>query len=399
MALRSRSNGDKKDPIPLLAMTEIGIGQMLGQGGFSLVSPVEQIQLNEVYDTSDEQATARAKFASHFSNHQEASSSTGTIPNFVLKTLRKDLPEEEYIKGIIDLAIESEFLSELRHPNIICMTAMANSDPHESGFFFILERLEITLDQKFDHWRKIVGDNMGYWMGPFGYCCAKEKYLYQTWMERISIARDIGNAIYYLHSNRIIYRDLKPDNVGLDGNRQLKLFDFGLAKKITPSDHRDGDDLYLLTGNTGSLRYMAPEVAKGESYNQKVDTYSFGIVFWQICSLQTPYANLTTKTHSLKVILGGQRPKPDRSWPNGWKDLMTRCWDANIVARPEFDEIASYFDEQVEDLQHQEGEVPSRATEIKAKKRRKKATPANAQLDGGDTTIQNGGKPGAVELV
>ena len=187
---------------------------MLGQGGFSLVSPVEQIKLNEVYDTSDEQATARAKFASQYS-HSEASSSTGTVTSFVLKTLRKDLPEEEYIKGIVDLAIESEFLSELRHPNIISMTAMANSDPHESGFFFIMERLEVTLDKKFELWRKIVGDNMGYWMGPFGYCCAKEKYLYQTWMERISIARDIGNAIYYLHSNRIIYRDLKPGRLEL----------------------------------------------------------------------------------------------------------------------------------------------------------------------------------------
>ncbi|KAL3928093.1 MAG: hypothetical protein SGBAC_012795 [Bacillariaceae sp.] len=381
---------------------------MLGQGGFSLVSPVEQIRLNEVYDTSDEQATARANFAAQFSKEANSSGSSsssggggGTAPSFVLKTLRKDLPEEEYIKGIIDLAIEAEFLKELRHSNIMSMKAMANSDPHESGFFVIMERLEVTLDKKFDLWRKIVGDNMGYWMGPFGYCCTKAKYLYQSWMERITIIRDIGNAIYYLHSNRIIYRDLKPDNVGLDGKGQLKLFDFGLAKKITPSDHRDGDDLYLLTGNTGSLRYMAPEVAKGESYNQKVDTYSFGILFWQICSLQTPYANLTTKTHSLKVVLGGQRPKPDRSWPNGWKDMMTRCWDANIAARPEFDEIASYFEDQVEDLKHHEGEVPSRATEIKAKKRRK-STPANAQLDGGDT-IQNsnggGKKIGAVELV
>lgn len=213
-----------------------------------------------------------------------------------------------------------------------------------------------------------------------------------------SILLDFGStdiSSHFLFANDLLI----TDNVGLDGKGQLKLFDFGLAKKITPSDHRDGDDLYLLTGNTGSLRYMAPEVAKGESYNQKVDTYSFGILFWQICSLQTPYANLTTKTHSQKVVLGGHRPKPDRSWPNGWKDMMTRCWDANIAARPEFDEIASYFEDQVEDLKHHEGEVPSRATEIKAKKRRK-STPANAQLDGGDTIPNGGGKKiGAVELV
>ena len=192
---------------------------MLGRGGFSLVSPVEQIRLNEVYDTSDEQATLRAKFVSQFS--REANSSNGTAPSFVIKTLRKDLPEEEYIKGIVDLAIEAEFLSELHHPNVISMIATANSDPHEQGFFIILDRLETTLDKKFDHWRKIVGDNMGYWMGPFGYCCAKEKYLYQTWMERIWITRSIADAIYYLHQNRIIYRDLKP------GRSALRVVDVG----------------------------------------------------------------------------------------------------------------------------------------------------------------------------
>lgn len=54
-------------------------------------------------------------------------------------------------------------------------------------------------------------------------------------------------------------RDLKPDNLGFNSNNELKLFDFGLAKRLTPEIATD-NDLYLLTGNTGSLRYMAPEV-------------------------------------------------------------------------------------------------------------------------------------------
>lgn len=184
----------------------------------------------------------------------------------------------------------------------------------------------------------------------------------------------------------------------MDDKGNLKLFDFGLAKKITPSLQPDGDDLYLLTGNTGSLRYMAPEVAKGEPYNQKVDAYSFGILFWQLCSLQTPYAKLTTKTHSEKVVFGLHRPSPDRSWPDGWKGIMTRCWDGKITARPEFDEIALFFDEQVEDLRHNEGVVPSRAAEFRAKKRRK--LPSKSQLDADARILNNGdGGTSALELV
>lgn len=176
---------------------------MVGQGGFSLVCKIEKIELNEVFDTSDDQARLRSDFAASLREN-----------NYVLKTLRTDLPEEEYVKGIVDLAIEAEFLSVLSHPNIITMRASANSDPHESKFFVVLDRLVTTLDRKFNQWRREVGENSGYWLGPFGYCCAKEHFLYKTWVERLYASRDIANAIYYLHSKSIVYRDLKPDNLG-----------------------------------------------------------------------------------------------------------------------------------------------------------------------------------------
>lgn len=68
----------------------------------------------------------------------------------------------------------------------------------------------------------------------------------------------------------------------------VKLFDFGLSFEIT-EEYSSVNGLYELSGNTGSMRYMAPEVALGNPYNHKVDVYSYGILFWQVRSFAIFY--------------------------------------------------------------------------------------------------------------
>eukprot|EP00978_Attheya_sp_CCMP212_P021597 scaffold63355_cov58-Attheya_sp.AAC.3 len=309
----------------------------------------------DLYDTSNEQAQLRTGFVEKCCG--------GTDQYFVLKTLRDDLPEEEHAKGIVDLAIEAKFLASLHHKHIVTMRAIANSDPLQDHFFVVLDRLEATLDERLDTWRTQVmsssGSSLGgVWDQCVGMCCSKRpNQMIHLWVERLVVAQQIAFAMQYLHKKDIVYRDLKPDNVGFSAEGDVKLFDFGLAKKLLEVDKVGTtatagmeSDLYLLTGNTGSLRYMAPEVALGHPYNNKVDSYSFGILFWQICALALPYAGYDVDMHADLVVDQGYRPRLDDSWPSPWMDLMTNCWGSDIQARPDFDFLVQLMTQEVAEM-------------------------------------------------
>jgi serine/threonine protein kinase len=342
------------------------LGRVVGQGGFSVVSEIKSIDLDDIYDTEEAETANRKDFAS----------AVRTGGGFVLKSLRTDLPEEEYDKGVTDLAIEADFLSVLQHPHIVTMRAMANTDPARPRFFVVLDNLHPTLEGKFNYWRRIVQENTGYWVPCWGYCCARTPVLHANWKDRLQCALDIASALEYLHSRNIVYRDCKPDNIGFDRTGCLKLFDFGLAKRLDHVEQID-NNTYKLTGNTGSLRYMSPEVALDQPYDLTVDCYSFGILFWQICSLQTPFAGYSPRLHSEKVVHKGQRPKPDRSWPKQWVRLMTSSWSPNRLERPAMASISVTLQEFLNELAGES--MPE--SHIKAQKRVKPVTAENHRLD------------------
>jgi len=121
----------------------------------------------------------------------------------------------------------------------------------------------------------------------------------------------------------------------------VKIFDFGLAREMKTEDLVT-DDTYDMSGNTGSLRYMAPEVAKRLPYNQSVDVYSFSILLWQICSLEQPFAAYDVDKHSELVVHGTDRPRLDvKNWSSDLCALMSLGWSKNISERPDFEYVAS----------------------------------------------------------
>ena len=120
--------------------------------------------------------------------------------------------------------------------------------------------------------------------------------------------------------------------------------DFGLACMI-PDSSPESDEVYEMTSGTGSLRYMAPEVADSRPYNHKADIYAFGILLWELLSCKKPYVGLGIDDYYNKVVYGGMRPNIDPKWPKPLIELMESCWHKDIQERPTAEQILAKLDE------------------------------------------------------
>lgn len=148
----------------------------------------------------------------------------------------------------------------------------------------------------------------------------------------VQMALDLARGLSYLHSQKIVHRDVKTENMLLDKTRTVKIADFGVAR-VEASNPND------MTGETGTLGYMAPEVLNGNPYNRKCDVYSFGICLWEIYCCDMPYPDLSFSEVTSAVVRQNLRPEIPRCCPSSLTNVMKRCWDANPDKRPEMDEV------------------------------------------------------------
>lgn len=147
---------------------------------------------------------------------------------------------------------------------------------------------------------------------------------------------------------RLVSQQQKPENVAFDSRGVTKLFDFGLAKQVRREDAKDGT--WRLTANTGSLRYMSPEVGNGWPYNFKADSYSFTILLWEILALEMPFNHYTANEIVNMVRKWGERPKLKDEWSGRMKESMTNGWDSNFRKRPTMRDFEVILDLELHDL-------------------------------------------------
>ena len=135
--------------------------------------------------------------------------------------------------------------------------------------------------------------------------------------------REIVEGLVHIHTQGIIHRDLKPVNIFIDSCDHVKIGDFGLATSgllgreeelLAPksSEQQQGNEL---TGQIGTALYVAPELlgSRVTSYNQKVDLYSLGVIFFEMCS--PPPATAMERGKLL-----GKLRSPNVELPSTWDD-------------------------------------------------------------------------------
>ncbi|KAG8046438.1 hypothetical protein GUJ93_ZPchr0008g13375 [Zizania palustris] len=157
----------------------------------------------------------------------------------------------------------------------------------------------------------------------------KKKLAYK---EVVKLALGLAKRLSFLHSKKIAHRNVKTEKILLDSQMRLKIADFSVAR-VEAENPKD------MTGTTGTLGYMAPEVLTGLPYNRKCDVYSFGICLWEIYCCEMPYPDLSFVDLSSAIVNKDLRPKIPKCCPRAMASIMRRCWDANPDVRPEMDEV------------------------------------------------------------
>ena len=251
--------------------------------------------------------------------------------NVAIKMLKKE--KGQSLPAVQGLKREIMVMTLMDHPNVLKAYALGQ---HEGQPLMILELLSRTLTSELPR----APDTVPFWV--------RWREVKRWPLSRsLHCAVQLARALKYCHDDvfpghRILHRDVKPNNIGFVHDPadpdHLVLFDFGLAslweKKGDPSDTLARN----LTGETGSLRYMAPEVANSKPYCPKAEVYSFATVTFEIASCKKPFTGLEPEVFKKAIGSGYVLPLPPE-WPDELQSLISDCWKLDAQQRPEFREI------------------------------------------------------------
>jgi len=371
------------DELPIFFESEVKVDRLLGKGSFCMVWTVKEVELRKRHTLPNQigreilaermnagSSKKKDPLLAIYGRPAKQADDPTAPPRCVVKRLRTDLYAhfDDMSRAQEDLKAELEILLKVGindHPNIIQLLGIGisaeeaprvegdddnngekdddHSDDKPKGIsigptFLILTRIRSTLEQLLVKWRDQRGLGI---TQAFG---LDQNNARNLWLERMILLSRIADAVQFLHARQIIFRDLKPDNIGVDDNGIAKLFDFGLAKELSgfnPDEH----GTYKLTGSTGTPRYMPPEVALYKNYGYGVDVYSLAITMYHVLSLKSPFADVPSNLFHDLVYEKGVRPIVESTWPDGLRGLMESMWAEDPTRRPSTENVAADLSE------------------------------------------------------
>jgi serine/threonine protein kinase len=307
------------------SVTDASCSESLIEEGFSLTNTTDQSNGRRILSKSASAITPGKTYA--LKRLHELSGS------------KNDLKDRRAAEK--DLVLEAGILAHMpSHENVIELFALSDEFWEEPGSgFLILDQLTETLHDRLQRWRRAAISGPHPPKIPFYKPTARHQRRQQEQNSRMQhAALGVARAMEFLHCHKVIYRDLKPHNVGFDSAGTVKLFDFGLARV-----HAEG--ARLLTGFTGSARYMAPEVARSESYSFPADVHAYAILLWEICTLEKAYCDTVTLQHLVQQVVHRHiRPSLKKVASPIIRELLPVSWHRDSAMRPSFALVAKQIE-------------------------------------------------------
>lgn len=218
-----------------------------------------------------------------------------------VKMLRSEFTsDEDFVKRF---RREAQAVASLSHPNIVSIYDVGQED---KVHYLVMEYVE--------------GDNLKNLIREQGLVPVDRA---------VEIARQISDALQHAHENNIVHRDIKPQNILITKEGRPKLTDFGIAREATTATLTQTDTIL------GSVHYLSPEQARGETAGPRSDIYSLGIVLYEMVTGVLPFQGETPIGVALKHIQESPTP-PSSLNPSvapGLERIITRAMAKNPVDR------------------------------------------------------------------
>ncbi|XP_051943541.1 protein kinase Npk [Hippocampus zosterae] len=217
--------------------------------------------------------------------------------------------KEVAVKKLLKIDKEAEILSVLSHKNIIQFYGAVLESPN-------------------------YGIVTEYASGGSLYEYLSSEQSEEMDMEQIMMwAIQMAKGMHYLHAEapiKVIHRDLKSRNVVMTADKVLKICDFGASKFLSHTTHMTV---------VGTFPWMAPEVIQSLPVSETCDTYSYGVVLWEMLTREIPFKGFEGLQVAWLVVEKQERLTIPSSCPASFAELMRKCWQAEPKERPQFKQV------------------------------------------------------------
>ncbi|XP_074659307.1 mitogen-activated protein kinase kinase kinase 20-like [Tubulanus polymorphus] len=225
----------------------------------------------------------------------------------------KSQQKEVAVKKLLSLDAEAQVLSILSHRNIIQFYGAVTKSPN---FCLVTE----------------YADN-----GSL-YAYLRIPEIMMDFVQILEWAKQIALGINYLHSEApvpIIHRDLKSKNIVITKEFTCKICDFGCSKFFGCTTKMS---------LAGTFPWMSPEVIQSQPVSETCDTWSYGVVLWELLTREIPFEGIEGFQVAWVVVEKGERLTIPSSCPASFATLMKRCWNLDPKKRPSFRQMLISLD-------------------------------------------------------